>query len=203
MAHRADIDRRTQRTRAALHHALASLVHEKSYDDVVVQEILGRAQVARSTFYAHYRDKADLLEQSILDLLRLGRPSPSSRWSTASDRLLRFSLPFLEHVEGWREQGLLAMDSRDAAAIHDHLRRVLERELALELRAERRRRGFAGDTHLPVDLLARHLAATFVLVLDWWLANPALPARDVDARFRALVEAPLRATLDTRRIRPA
>jgi AcrR family transcriptional regulator len=197
MAHRIDIDRRTQRTRAALHDALASLVHEKSYDDVVVKEILGRAHVARSTFYAHYRDKTDLLEQSILELLRIGRPSPPSRWSTASGRLLRFSLPFLEHVERWREQGLLAMDACDAATVHDHLRRVLERELALELRAERRRQPLAGDASIPVDLLARHLAASFVLLLDWWLAHPALPARDVDARFRALVETPLRAALGT------
>jgi AcrR family transcriptional regulator len=195
MAHRADIDRRTQRTRTALHAALASLVHEKSYDDVVVKEILGRARVARSTFYAHYRDKTELLEQSLLDLLRIGEPSPPSRWSTAPDRLLRFSLPFLEHVERWREHGPLAMDARDAATVHDHLRRVLERALALELRAERRRRAVAADASLPVDLLARHLAATFVLMLDWWLAHPALHARDVDERFRALVVPPLRAAL--------
>jgi AcrR family transcriptional regulator len=195
MAHRADIDRRTQRTRDALHAALGSLDHEKPYDDVVVQEILGRACVARSTFYTHYRDKADLLEQSILDLLRIGRPSPPSRWSTASDRLLRFSLPFLEHVERWRAQGLT--DPRDAGTVHDHLRRVLERELVVELRAERRGRTVAGDAQFPLDLLARHLAATFVLTLEWWLAHPALHARDVDARFRALVDPPLRASLGT------
>lgn len=195
MADRADIDRRTQRTRTALHAALAALVHEKPYDDVVVKEILGRARVARSTFYAHYRDKTDLLEQSILDLLRIGRPSPSSRWSTASDRLLRFSLPFLEHVERWREQRLPLIDARDAAPVHDNLRRVLERELALELRAERRRQALVGDTSLPVDLLARHVAATFVLMLEWWLTQPALHARDVHARFRALVDSPLRAAL--------
>jgi hypothetical protein len=39
-----------------------------------------------------------------------------------------------------------------------------------------------------MDLLARHIAATFVLVLDWWVdTDAALTPVDVDARFRALV----------------
>jgi hypothetical protein len=47
---------------------------------------------------------------------------------------------------------------------------------------------------VPRDLLARHIAATFVRVLDWWVESdeprdgrPALTPADVDARFRALV----------------
>jgi AcrR family transcriptional regulator len=161
MTHRADIDRRRQRTRDALHHALASLVHEKSYDDVVVRDILGRAQVARSTFYAHYRDKADVAVVALVDRVR---PAPP------------LQPPLPRARRGLARAGAARDDSRDAAAVHDHLRRVLERELARELGAERRRRTLAGDTPFPVDLLARHLAATFVLVLDWWLAHPAHPA---------------------------
>src|SRR5215212_11646165 len=84
-------DRRVQRTRALLHDALVSLVHEKSYDDIVVKEILARADVGRSTFYAHYRDKDELLECGIRDLLRTDTPSEPARSEDAVERLLRFS----------------------------------------------------------------------------------------------------------------
>ena len=57
-------DRRIERTKRLLHGALGSLIHQKSYDDIVVKEILARANVGRSTFYTHFRDKDELLESS-------------------------------------------------------------------------------------------------------------------------------------------
>jgi len=192
-----DADRRVQHTRSLLHGALASLVHAKPYDEIVVREILARADVGRSTFYAHYRDKDELLEQGIRALLRADARAPA-RWTSATERLLRFSLPFLEHVERFREHDTLPLDTSTAAPIHEHLRRVLERVLADELRTECRRTAGARADGIPAELLARHVAASFVLALEWWLQHPALTAHDVDARFRALITPTLRATFGER-----
>jgi len=49
-------DRRIGRTRRLMHEALMALIVEKGYEAVTVQDILDRADVGRSTFYAHYRD---------------------------------------------------------------------------------------------------------------------------------------------------
>jgi AcrR family transcriptional regulator len=49
------------RTIAALRTALIELMHEKHYDSITVQDIIDRANVGRSTFYSHFRDKEDLL----------------------------------------------------------------------------------------------------------------------------------------------
>ena len=87
------------------------------------------------------------------------------------------------------------MDATAAATIHDHLRRVLQGMLADELRAELRRLPAARAEGIPVELLARHVAGTFVLTLGWWLEHPTRSARDVDAHFRALVEPVLRDAL--------
>lgn len=187
-------DRRVQKTRSVLHGALASLVHEKPYEDIVVKEILARADVARSTFYAHYRDKDELLERGIRELLIAGATRLPDRRTDATGRVLRFSMPFLEHVEGFRVAGLLPLGPEQGAGLHQQLGRVLERLLADELRAERRRRASVPCALAP-ELLARHVASTFVVTLAWWLEHPALPARDVDAHFRALVEPTLRAAL--------
>ena len=188
-------DRRVRKTRAQLHGALAALVHERPYDDIVVKEILARADVGRSTFYAHYRDKDELLERGIRDLLGVGVPRSSESGNSASDRLLEFSLPFLEHVERYRVHGELPFDAVRAAPVHEHLQRVLESVLGEQLRAEHRRRP-AGASALPASLLARHVATTFVLTLEWWLEHPTLSACKVDSCFRVLVGPVVRAALE-------
>src|ERR671929_2025740 len=53
-------DRRSQRTRRLLSAALVELIREKDYGTITVSDIIERANVGRSTFYAHYRDKDDL-----------------------------------------------------------------------------------------------------------------------------------------------
>jgi AcrR family transcriptional regulator len=59
MKHR--LDRRVRRTRKALQKALLSLIVEQNYDTVTVEEIAERADVGRTTFYLHYKDKDALL----------------------------------------------------------------------------------------------------------------------------------------------
>ncbi len=54
-------DRRVRKTKKLLSNALSSLIIEKGYDAVSVKDILDRAKVGRSTFYAHFEDKEQLL----------------------------------------------------------------------------------------------------------------------------------------------
>ena len=63
-----DMDRRVQKTRKLLQDALIELVGQKSYESVSIREILEKANVGRSTFYAHFQDKDQLLH-SILNRL--------------------------------------------------------------------------------------------------------------------------------------
>ncbi|WP_280215462.1 helix-turn-helix domain-containing protein [Nocardia cyriacigeorgica] len=43
---------------------------ERGYERVTVTDVIDRADVGRSTFYAHYRDKDDLLVVSCTEFLR-------------------------------------------------------------------------------------------------------------------------------------
>src|SRR5215471_7724311 len=65
---RISVDRRIQRTRDVLHQALISLMIEKGYEVITVQDIIDRANVGRSTFYAHYVGKQDLLLSGLKNL---------------------------------------------------------------------------------------------------------------------------------------
>ena len=61
-------DRRIGKTRKALKEALTDLILERGYEAVTVQEVISRADVGRSTFYAHFVDKDALLMAILADL---------------------------------------------------------------------------------------------------------------------------------------
>lgn len=58
-------DRRTSRTRRQLRNAMMALILEKGYNAVTVEDITTRADLGRTTFYLHYRDKEELLIESM------------------------------------------------------------------------------------------------------------------------------------------
>jgi AcrR family transcriptional regulator len=58
-------DRRIQKTKKYLAEALAQLIAEKGYEEVTIQDIIDKANVGRSTFYAHYESKEQLLLNNI------------------------------------------------------------------------------------------------------------------------------------------
>lgn len=183
-------DRRVHKTRALLQEALLALVREKPYDEISIQEILDRADVGRSTFYAHYRGKHELLVSVLdrmLEAFRARRPDPAG---SSADRLTWFSLPLLEHIDQHRHTSRSRMGTRGRAVLHRQVERAIERHVAVDISALATTR---PPQSIPGEILARYVASTFVLVLDWWVDSAdALSARQADAAFRALV----RPTLD-------
>ena len=55
-------NRSTRRTRSAIESSLLEILAQKPLNRITVQEIIDRANVCRTTFYAHYQDIYDLIE---------------------------------------------------------------------------------------------------------------------------------------------
>lgn len=56
-------DRRTIRTKKMIRNALSELIEEKGFNNISITDLTKRADINRGTFYLHYIDKYDLLEQ--------------------------------------------------------------------------------------------------------------------------------------------
>lgn len=178
-------DRRTERTHRALREALFAAAREDAFDDVSVQALCDRANVGRSTFYAHFADKEDLLMSGFAELGRAFR----DRDDHGSGEL-RFVLPMLEHVRDhwWLFRKLRC--SRSGALVRDRLLAVVADLVGDELRAA------APDGPLR-DHAARYVAAAFVETARFWLdEDNRRPADQVAAAFAALT-APLLATMQS------
>jgi len=180
-------DRRVRKTQGRLRDALVALIHEKSYDAIVVKEILERADVGRTAFYSHFRDKDALLASGIHQMLDGNRRQPHGSTDRPFRSVLWFSLPVFEYVDQFRHGTGEHMDRKGRRIVHQHLRQVLIEQVADDVRAAvRPGKAAAGGT--PTDLIVEYLVATFLLVLNWWVESRSpLSPRQADDVFLALV----------------
>lgn len=168
-------DRRVRRTHRALGEALVSLILERGYERITVQDILDRADVGRSTFYAHYRDK-DALLMANFDGLReeLRRdldaitpaviPSPTAPAGALFDHAYRHRRVYAALCG--RQGGHL---------VQRHLHQLVGGLLREHLRPHLVEAG----SDLPVDVVAEFATTAALGLLAWWIDHgfPYGPAR--------------------------
>jgi AcrR family transcriptional regulator len=162
-------DRRVKRTRQMLHHALLSLIEERGYDALSIQDITERANIGRATFYVHYQDK----EQLLLDSVNAVMEDLKSHYQSASaiDIFMKrqtFSVVLFQHVFEHASLYRALLSERGAALISTRL----QREVAARMQQQVIEPLLALATvKLPADLLAEHCAASLWSLVAWWLRN--------------------------------
>src|SRR5258708_8094927 len=159
------LDRRTQRTREQLQQALTELMAEKNYDSITVQDITERANLGRTTFYAHFNSKTDLyLHAHFEAVARMGQDS------LTMDQLLApeppdYFVKFLEFIARDRATQINLSFSQDVLlivrAMRQHVSDIVERCL----------RGSFSDesSHIPFTVLASYLGVAQVEHVASWL----------------------------------
>jgi AcrR family transcriptional regulator len=191
------VDRRLQRTRALLQEALMAMILEKGYEATTVQDIIDRANVGRSTFYAHFADKETLLVSRLEDLRNLLKQQQIRALKESGgspDGGFGISLAMLEHARGhWQlYQSMIGKRSGSVVLqrVHDMIAQLVRDGLTAH--------GVKSAT-VQRDLVAQHVTGAFMGILTWWLDHaPKLAPQQVDAIFRRLVMQGLAAELGQR-----
>lgn len=177
------VSRRTKRTRKLIEDALMSLMLEKRYDKITVQDIIDRADVGRSTFYAHFDGKEDLLTSDFEQLFS----SLSQQMDTdQGDNNEVFSTTDLfKHIQAHHGLYKALVWGRGVALIFKQgniiLSRIFERRLI-------RLVDDGEELKVPIPVLANHLAGSFLTLLKWWLDNnmPHTP-EEMDEMYQNMV----------------
>lgn len=164
-------DRRIERTKRLLRDALISLISERGYPAITVQDITDRADVSRTTFYLHYRDKDELLHSSLSEMYgqflkhmpRLSRDL-MMRHPEQIVEALRITDDF-DHAGEYAEFYRTMFSERGSAAFVNHLLNTLTHMMETHFITP-----LAGDkAQIPVPIIAAFLAGAQVNVIRWWL----------------------------------
>lgn len=181
-------DRRSERTRRLLGEALTSLTLERRYADLTVQDILDRANIGRSTFYAHYWDKEDLLtsqiEGMLQALIRQMQDTPLAR-----DALFP-SLGLLRHVQDY----YLVYLAQVRGGGMDPVMHTFHLRLCEYVEERLRARGVSPG--VSVTVTAQTAVGAFLALMQWWLqAEMPLSPEALDAYYQQLVMPGVQATI--------
>lgn len=157
-------DARVRRTRDALGDALIALMHEKPFETITVQDVLDRAHVGRSTFYAHYSDKDDLLMSDADEFYERVAMGLSAKGET-SERVFPVREFFSHIVEARQFVNALSSSGKmqdNLELMRGHFARGIERRLA-ELP-----RGQSIPASERAAISFAHAGALLSL-LTWWI----------------------------------
>lgn len=176
-------DRRVEKSKRALAEALVRLMIDKGYDAITVADIAERANVGRSTFYAHYADKEDLLQESLQGLRQHLTAATRRRQDDGPVHpALAFSLPMLQHVQEVRELFRALARKGHGAPVHTQLQ-VMLTDLVRDRLEEQ------PSTRVPPPaVIAEMIVGAFLAAALWWMnGHERFSAEEVDRAFRALV----------------
>ena len=176
-------DRRSKRTRQLLGDALVELMMEKPYEDVTVQDILDRANVGRSTFYAHYADKESLLMSEIEHVIH-DLQLYAAETGDAHHGLLP-SLELFRHVKEQRRLMQAFVWGRGAIMLTQDFQKQVNTIIEQNLRS------IVGDDitpPVPLPVVAAFVGSTFLMLLRWWFDEDMQHTPEqMDEMFQRLV----------------
>lgn len=172
------IDPRVQRTKAMFEEALLVLMEEKDYKKITVREISERSTLNRATFYLHYYDKDELLEQMLdeaLEDLRISVIVKDIEFKYESDNPHPiFIRLFNKMIEQNRFYTLMLVQEK-VPYFTESVREIIE---TLVKAATQYMIDDEIEFSVPVDISVAYVTSAYLGVLIWWLKNdmPYTPA---------------------------
>lgn len=189
-------DRRVQRTQQLLRAALLSLIEEKGFEALTVQDIIDRANVGRATFYAHFDNKEDLLVSGFdglrAALKELQRQAQAQR-SGPDEQLFAFSHEMFAHIAEYRRVFRAMVGKRSGALVQQLLNKIVLDLVRDDIKAIA---GPREDHSVPAEAVVRFVTGgLFGLAMFWATGRLPLSVEEVNALFRRLAMPGVRAAL--------
>lgn len=182
------MDRRQKKTRAAIFTAFSTLLAENGYNKITVQKIIDTADIGRTTFYAHFETKDDLLKELCAELFDHIIDSAMDCTHThglysSNNAPQSVFCHLLQHLQENDNNilGLLSCESNEIFLRYfkDSLNELIHAQFM----------GHANNTSVPKDFLVNHISSSFVEMVQWWLKGQKQQTPEqLDTYFRAVIE---------------
>lgn len=162
----------TSTTQEKIYKAFEQVLSVKNYNDIRIQDILDVSTVARSTFYAHYKTKEDLLH-SICEIIfdhvfshSLDEEHSHDFSKTSIFEYRHFFTHILYHLHDEKNliKAIYSSESKDAFI--NYIRTALE-PFALECV----KNNFVHSKCVPEEIMVSTLVENFIIIISYWIKN--------------------------------
>ena len=166
------MDKRIAKTNAAIYAALAELLKEKDFAELSVEDILQRSGVSRSTFYAHFKTKGDVLDsisRNIFDHVfshGLSREHSHDFSHASIFEYESFFTHILYHLQDEKELIRSILGSSCKERFFKDLREKMS-DLAYHSLHE----GIFSRKEVPEDFQVRAIVESFLSLIEYWFRS--------------------------------
>ena len=167
-------DKRIRRTHRLLREALIELITQQGYDSIRVEDILQQADIGRTTFYAHFKDKRALLE-NVADVFDSRYQKDLAQRSL--DEEGQIPLVAVQKVFESFEKNApffgMVLESRDVPILYERVTHAF-RDIFSRLLCEQTER-LKLEPSVPVPILTEFYVGALLAMGKWWLSNGLRP----------------------------
>lgn len=157
-------DLRVIKTKKILYETLIELMKTKTFEEIKVSDICTKALINRSTFYAHYEDKYELLLEFINSLKEefINELSKNKNILNTREYYLEMIRLFLDHIENKKDIYNAIMINNRNSIMMDILSSVANNEVIKKMESSN------INTKVPANIIAKfYLGGVLNLGIEW------------------------------------
>jgi AcrR family transcriptional regulator len=169
-------DLRVRRTRKLLTQALIEGTVEKGFAALTVRDITERAMVNRSTFYRHYLDKYDLLEQHLNEIYEVLEEGGIIGRGIIDSFIDEGIIELFKQIQQFPDFYRVMLSAQADAFLSQRFRQQTQQRVLAYFHQTFPEAASDPDT-LPLDLKFTTVASAGCSALGWWLEQerPSTP----------------------------
>lgn len=180
------MDRRQQKTREAIFKAFSRLLEKKSYNHITVQEIIDEANIGRSTFYAHFETKDDLLNAICRQIFghifsNVLNAEEHHDFSKGNNTLTDKLTHLLYHLKEQKKDIIIVLSGESSDLFLRYFKTYL-RQLFEDYESP-------SFSAIPKDFVLNHYVSSFAEAVKWWAGSGMeIPPEKVVEYYMALTK---------------
>ncbi len=162
-------DLRVIKTKKALYNALIELMKNKTFEEIKVSDICTKALINRTTFYAHYDDKYELLSDCIANIKEeLSKElAKNTSISNTKEYYIEMIKLFLDHIEDKKDTYLAIAINNKNSILTDILYDAIDHDIIHHLSNDI---SFSTKS-IPSEIIAKFYLGAVTNIGITWIQN--------------------------------
>src|SRR5690625_4536051 len=162
-------DLRVIKTKQLLKEALLAILTEMEFEEITIMKLTTYAQINRSTFYAHFYDKYDLLEKTINDELVsfVEEVAPKNEKELTLAHIPNpFYLRAMQYIYQHREFFKVMMGKNGISSFQQQFLRIIEKYMLSYLY---KFLPYTNKMEIPKDMFIYYVSLVYLGFIYYWL----------------------------------